>query len=118
MTEEIKQKVVDKIKLLYPDYALLAPEDYISMVIDIAYPIAESDGLTDDKLITGTALLVLDLLVGIEDNSNVASRQIDGVSESYFSNKYVISKWRRLYEMLLSGLYENEYTLHYVGIDG
>lgn len=118
MSEEIREQIIAQISKLYPNYETLVTTDYLNMVIDITYPIAEYDGLSENDLILGTALLTLDMIVGCNDSSNIASRRIDGVSETYFSNRYKISNWRRLYEMLLSGTYDTEYTIHYVGIDG
>lgn len=105
-----------KIKKLYPDIDK-QNQEVVNSIIEIALIIATNDGLTDENLILGTALLTLDMLFPSHSESGVSSRSIDGVSESY-SSTYTYSKWKRLYDMLLNGTYDNSISLYYAGIDG
>lgn len=100
---------------LYPDICK-QNQEMISSVIEIALIIATNDGLADDSLTLGAALLALDILFPSHSESGVGSRSIDGVSESY-SSTYTYSKWKRLYDMLLNGSYDSSISLYYAGID-
>ena len=111
-------KIKEHIHILLPEVDSMFPEGAIDFVADITYTIAKGDGLTGDKLIAGMALLILDLLMPSCDESNRSARSIEGVSESYDTSKNTTSKWKRLYDMLISGEYETNIKLHYVGIDG
>ena len=105
-----------RMQKLYPDISR-QNQEMVSSVIEIALIIATNDGLTDENLILGTALLALDILFPSHSESGVSSRSIDGVSESY-SSTYTYSKWKRLYDMLLNGSYDSSISLYYAGIDG
>lgn len=120
MTPEELMAIKDKLESLYPNYSEGLSQEYIKTIINIAYTIAKNDSLSGENLILGTALLTLDLLfskVGSGEN-RYASKTIEGVSITYATGEYDISKWRNLYEMLLNGAYNSEYDLHYVGISG
>lgn len=114
----ILSQVIDMLPILYPDIGDSLNEGMVSLLFDIAYEIAKNDGLEDSKIVAGIALLILDMLLPTSYEGNVASKTIDGVSISYATHKYSISKWRTLYERLVSGMYDTDYTLHYVGING
>lgn len=120
MTAEERDAVKVVLESLYPEYKDENITGYINTLMDLAYTIAKNDGLKDTELITGTALLTLDLLLGkdFQNETNVSTQTIDGVTVSYATNKYDASKWRRFYEMLLNGTYDTEYTSYYVGISG
>lgn len=119
MTPEEIINVKTILEGLKPEYANGFTDEYIKNIIELCYNIAKNDGFKEDKLYLATAYLVLDILYGIgkeEGSSTVQSKTIEGVSITYATNKYSISRWRTLYEMLLSGKYSTEYSIHYVGI--
>lgn len=118
MTPEIMDAIKVLLEGLMPDYQGEHTKLYVEQLINIAYSIAKNDGFTDDKLTLATAYLVLDLLSNptMTGTANVASRQIEGVSETYVDGAFTVTAWKNLYDMLLNGLYATEYTLHYVGI--
>lgn len=110
------EQILEQLKKLYPDIEN-ENQDFIKSLIEIATIIATNDGLTDDKLVSGIALLVLDILFPSHSESGVKSRSIDGVSESY-GTSYATSRWKRLYDMLVNGTYDSSISLYYVGVDG
>lgn len=109
------EKILEQLKKLYPDIEN-ENQDYIKTLIEIATVIATNDGLADDKLVLGIALLVLDILFPSHSESGVKSRSIDGVSESY-GTSYITSRWKRLYDMLINGTYDSSISIYYDGVE-
>ena len=109
------EKILEQLKKLYSDIEN-ENQDYIKTLIEIATVIATNDGLADNKLVLGIALLVLDILFPSHSESGVKSRSIDGVSESY-GTSYTTSRWKRLYDMLVNGTYDSSISIYYDGVE-
>lgn len=102
------------IKSLQPDINRLYQKRSIDSMVGIAEVIADADGIEDKYKELGVALLTLDLL-NAPDRDDVVSQSIARVSESY-SGKGRLSKWRKYYNSLLTGVMDSSLALYYVGI--
>lgn len=113
MAYEHSQEVLELIKVLDPTISLRYTDEQLLIFIEIASTLVSPD-IPDDKEVLAVALLTLDMLSKPEQ-SNITSKQIAGVRMTYTAGAST-SKWKEMYDSLVSGEATSETSVHYVGI--
>lgn len=116
MTGIERDAVVRSILILEPSFRSVFDEEALDIYITLAGNIVDAidPKLNEKKRVSAIAFLTLDML-SIQDMSNVSSKKIVGVAETY-NNKNATSKWRKLYDTLLNDYMTGDMTLNYTGI--